>query len=883
MRFFRSTLLAAIASIASLLAIPATPAFSQAMTIFTATSVNAGSGPVTGTACLTAVDRYSNPITVSRQGGGLYIKGKPFCGQLVAGSLSAPILVPNSVTDSAPGHSYGLVIYDQTAKIATDLGAIPGIGGATFSLDTYSPAVSTATNTAFTYTVASGTPSGPCTTPAQYADSATGNLFLCIQGAWVQSVGTSLINAVTNTGTNGPATLIGRVLNIPQYTGVTLPSTGLVFATSPSTTRVASAADLAPFGTLYNSISGQAATAVSFASTPTTCGAGYSPTGVDNHGNALNCALNGSASTTTTTSTSTVGLLAGENAAAGGDGGWAMNFAPATAAGTLSSFSIDITGYAAGATITVSVNALQSGLNYTPLYEFTVPLTGNGVNTFHAGTDFGVIPVAVGNTFAVQVSVGATQIQYSTGAGQATGCGNYHPAFGQPNWDNSFPTMIVGTSYLWGSFPSQYQFNFQATVVTTTTIVATPPSIASQLVGYQPANQQRTVLYDQTFSAGTTPAEWITTGLNWSTANVAWITPGAGIENPTSANGYLNQIVLDKQYAIEQRTTRVRFQTLASGTIMGVGWVPLLDLANRETLVTLDTSAGTLSISTGWPNYSASAPAVGSSVAVGFTIVPGTVYTLILSCDHAMQTASISDPVTGATAMVTYQDNTTVGSSVNEQVDRPALVGIAGQFQVLDFTVLANAKKPHLYLIGDSITFGWRNIQANSYAYQLAQMFPTGSVISSGRIGALSASALQRCQTEVIPLKPDIVYYAFGTNDANNSGVTPLTPSAVVANLQAAVTCAKSVGAKVIIALIPPVPPGNTSGHNQSDITAYNTAILAMPNVDGFVQVNRPLSVGNDGVTQDSSKFYDGVHPYGLSVAQAIAARFLIDVPFIFD
>src|SRR6185437_12571395 len=121
-------------------------AFSQATTTITATAVNAGAGAVTGTLCLKPVDINNNPISISKSGGGFYLAGRSFCQTLTAGSLAGSLTVPNPVTDSASLHAYDITIYDSTSQITTDLGPVYGIGGSSWSLDTYNPSANTPGN-----------------------------------------------------------------------------------------------------------------------------------------------------------------------------------------------------------------------------------------------------------------------------------------------------------------------------------------------------------------------------------------------------------------------------------------------------------------------------------------------------------------------------------------------------------------------------------------------------------------------------------------------------------------------------------------------------------------------------------------------------------------
>ncbi len=159
------------------------------MTSIIATNINSGGVPTTGLLCLKAIDVRANPASVSRSGGGFYVANWPFCGRLVAGALVGSLNVPNPATDSAPGHGYDVTITDTTTGLTTDLGPVYGIGGTSWSLDSYIPTVTVPTVSAFTFTSASGPPSGACTAPAFYSNSAASTIYTCVGGAWQLALG----------------------------------------------------------------------------------------------------------------------------------------------------------------------------------------------------------------------------------------------------------------------------------------------------------------------------------------------------------------------------------------------------------------------------------------------------------------------------------------------------------------------------------------------------------------------------------------------------------------------------------------------------------------------------------------------------------------------
>lgn len=108
---------------------------------------------------------------------------------------------------------------------------------------------------------------------------------LCADGTGgaVTNIGcaSNFIQGLSTTGTGGAAAVVSGVLNIPQYAG------------SGANTNITSLSGLTtPLGIAYGgtgNTSGQAVTALALAVTGTPCANGLAPTGVDIHGNSVNC------------------------------------------------------------------------------------------------------------------------------------------------------------------------------------------------------------------------------------------------------------------------------------------------------------------------------------------------------------------------------------------------------------------------------------------------------------------------------------------------------------------------------------------------------------------------------------------------------------------
>ncbi|MFC6645488.1 hypothetical protein ACFQBQ_07785 [Granulicella cerasi] len=182
------------------------------MTTITAESINGGNSPTSGTLCLTPVDQYNNAIQVTKHGGGFYMKGRPFCGTITDGALVTTLQVPDSATDSSPGHSYQISVFDSTTQ-TVDTFFVPGIAGPTWSLDDYIPSVSVSTVSAFTFTTGSGTHPLSCSGSALdiRVNNGVSSIANCYGGVFVDSL-------AGNAGPAGPpATFRGTWSNSVSY------------------------------------------------------------------------------------------------------------------------------------------------------------------------------------------------------------------------------------------------------------------------------------------------------------------------------------------------------------------------------------------------------------------------------------------------------------------------------------------------------------------------------------------------------------------------------------------------------------------------------------------------------------------------------------------
>lgn len=76
--------------------------------------------------------------------------------------------------------------------------------------------------------------------------------------------------------------------------------------------------------------------------------------------------------------------------------------------------------------------------------------------------------------------------------------------------------------------------------------------------------------------------------------------------------------------------------------------------------------------------------------------------------------------------------------------------------------------------LGDSVTYGWRVKQEDTYPYQLRKMLPQGfEVVNGGIPGYSTQQGYEFLEEEILPLQPDIIIIMFGWNDQALTMTTP--------------------------------------------------------------------------------------------------------------
>lgn len=537
----------------------------------------------------------------------------------------------------------------------------------------------------------------------------------------------------------------------------------------------------------------------------------------------------------------------GTNAAAGQFPAIVFANAATAADGLAQSISVNVGSVAVGSALNLVLASYSGGL-MKGVATFQVTTKNIGVNTWTAGKDFPLTFVPAGTYVGYGMPASASSIGFATsgGAGAYTVSGTA-----------SLPAGSSASSNLLGGIG----VNASLTIydpANVPTLVPTPADFQSMIARDGHAN--RTPLFSTTFAS--LPSSAATSGSG------AWTTSANGLTSPSSNQGYGATLFLQQVYAIDQRTYRYAFQILASGTIAGFGARPTgYDNDNSwGSLCVVDSAAGTIAFTNAWDG--GSNPGVASSANMPFSVVTGRSYALTITVNRRQISATLYDPLSAQSVTVSAGNNSTDPGghpTAGIMCDYPAFAGIAGQFRVSSFALVANTSRPRAMFVGDSLTYGYTLPTGTDWAHQLAAQIGSSAVVS-GRGGAKAQSALSRMQTEVSILQPDTLVVDIGTNDSIGSATTYL-PQVVAA--------ARPYVRTLILAVLSPSPGFN------GDIPSINTLIKSQT-VDAFLRFDLATTASNDGSTQNTTLFNDTVH-YNASGTAAVLKRQPVDAPWLLD
>jgi lysophospholipase L1-like esterase len=182
----------------------------------------------------------------------------------------------------------------------------------------------------------------------------------------------------------------------------------------------------------------------------------------------------------------------------------------------------------------------------------------------------------------------------------------------------------------------------------------------------------------------------------------------------------------------------------------------------------------------------------------------------------------------------------------------------------------ANADRPRVIFLGDSITEGWKDLEALRFGDRAHR------VINRGISGQLTTHMLLRLQADVLVHRPSVMVLLAGTNDIRvgsnwSNGPTDLQLQRLMDNLASMVDAARARGVKVVLCTLPPVhddsfdpkefPVRNTVLRGPAVILAVNTWIRRLAADRGLAVADYHAALEDTRGLMRPEASDDGLHP----------------------
>lgn len=233
---------------------------------------------------------------------------------------------------------------------------------------------------------------------------------------------------------------------------------------------------------------------------------------------------------------------------------------------------------------------------------------------------------------------------------------------------------------------------------------------------------------------------------------------------------------------------------------------------------------------------------------------------LTITIEKAVRTFTftIFNETTGSTSRL-------VVTGIFPQAGKPTLYFLANTKLVGNFTIEYNEiSKPTIAAVGDSITWGGTLPNPLEGYVSILTDLVGGYGVQMSAPAQTSAAGLLNID-DILVVQPQVLVYAYGTNDLGTGISVPTFKS----NVTSVVTAALGIGAKVVLLSIVP---------QVSDISAYDTALqevqAAHPNVY-YVEMTTELQEPGHLYMRDIYSSGDSIHPN--SFAHPVIANMAYD------
>jgi hypothetical protein len=374
-------------------------------------------------------------------------------------------------------------------------------------------------------------------------------------------------------------------------------------------------------------------------------------------------------------------------------------------------------------------------------------------------------------------------------------------------------------------------------------------------------------------ASGACPLESVK-GFTYQPSNwVAGTWTFGGGKASSGAVGRANQMRSPNQYGIDRRTIRWEFAITTAATTFEFLTNPIEGGISSGSIIRIDGAGGTLDV---YGRYDGSnSPVSVTSQAMGFTLATGSRYicewtkadrAFTVQIWNAAKAATENFSYTRAATPLGYSTYPSYGYDQGNMHGSPGVAVIAGSMDVWQYDHYATSvTRPHLYVLGDSITEGFTVPDALTLATRLRAEFGATRVACSGIGGAVTAAALTRMQQELAYMRPRWVLVFLGTN----------SDASFATNIQTIVTYAQALGCKVIVATIP-TDAGRTATVNALASTVYKTYWDLELTATGAGSALTAAFYANTDAS--AASYNDSLHPNALGDLHRFN-RLLRDVP----
>lgn len=345
--------------------------------------------------------------------------------------------------------------------------------------------------------------------------------------------------------------------------------------------------------------------------------------------------------------------------------------------------------------------------------------------------------------------------------------------------------------------------------------------------------------------------------------NTAWTVASDGA-SPT-ATGLTNRLILQRQYAIADRSFFVRVRLAASNRLAIFSSYNQADnppTSPSGSMFELDVAGASVKLYNSYGDNT-TVPTVLQSYPFTFNTDRDYILELQIRDDYFKSTLYITDGLTGLrTAVYTDVAN---DRRWNDYIGFASFAGTNMKIKSVRVTTPVN-KNPHLAIYGDSITAARTSplLPLQGASYTISQAVGRESYVS-GRSAGVIAGVRARIQTEAAILLPKYIAVQIGTNN---------TAAEITAQYQALINDIVAIGAIPILNNVPA----------KSDAADKNAAFATFRASGGYGGVLLDIATSlnyNVPSGPDLANYIDTTHPNAI-LHRAMDRRWYLDYPDVF-